>query len=93
MRKIAKSTGELQAQLAEKATIIEAQALEIERLSQSKRRKRITVDTNTQFSNIEVIKRAQEEAKLVSGKEAENRVVNGLIFLIAIILSHMRVAV
>ncbi|KAI0992822.1 hypothetical protein K3495_g15362 [Podosphaera aphanis] len=35
-RKIAKSIGELQAQLAEKMTIIEAQALEIERLSQSK---------------------------------------------------------
>ena len=71
-RKIAKSIGELQAQLAEKMTIIEAQALEIERLSQSKRRKRITVDANTQFSNIEVIKRAQEEAELVSDKEAEN---------------------
>ncbi|KAI0992819.1 hypothetical protein K3495_g15365 [Podosphaera aphanis] len=54
-------------------TIIEAQALEIERLSQSKRRKRITVDANTQFSNIEVIKRAQKEAELVSDKEVEDR--------------------
>ncbi|KAI0993045.1 hypothetical protein K3495_g15139 [Podosphaera aphanis] len=72
-RKIAKSIGELQAQLAEKMTIIEAQALEIERLSQSKRRKRITVDANTQFSNIEVIKRAQEEAELISDKEVEER--------------------
>ncbi|KAI0997122.1 hypothetical protein K3495_g11060 [Podosphaera aphanis] len=54
-------------------TIIEAQALEIERLSQSKRIKRITVDANTQFSNIEVIKRAQEEAELVSDKEVEDR--------------------
>ncbi|KAI1000789.1 hypothetical protein K3495_g7406, partial [Podosphaera aphanis] len=71
-RKIAKLTGELQAQLAEKMTIIEAQALEIERLSQSKRRKKITVDANTQFLNIEVIKRAQEEAELVSDKELED---------------------
>ncbi|KAI1005843.1 hypothetical protein K3495_g2376 [Podosphaera aphanis] len=54
-------------------TIIEAQALEIERLSESKRRKRITVDANTQISNIEVIKRAQEEAELVSDKEVEDR--------------------
>ncbi|KAI0992756.1 hypothetical protein K3495_g15429 [Podosphaera aphanis] len=54
-------------------TIIEAQALEIERLSQSKRRKRITVDANIQFSNTEVIKRAQEIAELVSDKEVEDR--------------------
>ncbi|KAI1005771.1 hypothetical protein K3495_g2440 [Podosphaera aphanis] len=58
MRKVTKSIGEFQAQLAEKTIVNDTQALEIERLSASKKRKRISVNPNTQFSDIEAIKKA-----------------------------------
>ncbi|KAI1002391.1 hypothetical protein K3495_g5811 [Podosphaera aphanis] len=58
MRKFTKSIGEFQAQLAEKTIVNDAQALKIERLSASKKRKRISVNPNTQFSDIEAIKKA-----------------------------------
>ncbi|KAI1001114.1 hypothetical protein K3495_g7082 [Podosphaera aphanis] len=73
MRKVTKSIGEFQAQLAEKKIVNDDQALEIERLSASKKRKRISVNPNTQFSDIEVIKKAQEEAKVASAIDAQNR--------------------
>lgn len=57
--------------MAKKMTIIEAQALEIELLSQSKRM-RIAVNVNTQFSNIEVIKR-EKGAEVVSAKKVGHR--------------------
>ncbi|KAI1001997.1 hypothetical protein K3495_g6210 [Podosphaera aphanis] len=73
-RKYAKTFDKLsQAQLAEKTIVNDAQALEIERLSASKKRKRISVYPNTQFSDIEAIKKAQEEAKVVSAIDAQNR--------------------
>ncbi|KAI1002967.1 hypothetical protein K3495_g5236 [Podosphaera aphanis] len=73
MRKVTKSIGEFQAQLAEKTIVNDAQALKIERLSASKKRKRISVHLNTQFSDIEAIKKAQEEAKVASAIDAQNR--------------------
>ncbi|KAI1003246.1 hypothetical protein K3495_g4962 [Podosphaera aphanis] len=73
MRKVTKSLGEFQAQLAEKTIVNDAQALEIERLSASKKRKRISVHLNTQFSDIEAIKKAQGEAKVALAIDAQNR--------------------
>ncbi|KAI0994013.1 hypothetical protein K3495_g14170 [Podosphaera aphanis] len=73
MRKVTKSIGEFQAQLAEKTIVNDAQALKIERLSASKKRKRISVHLNTQFSDIAAIKKAQEEAKVASAIDAQTR--------------------
>ncbi|KAI0993614.1 hypothetical protein K3495_g14570 [Podosphaera aphanis] len=73
MRKVTKSIGEFQAQLAEKTIVNDAQALEIERLSASKKRKRISVNSNTQISDNEAIKTAQEEAKVASAIDTQNR--------------------
>ncbi|KAI1004041.1 hypothetical protein K3495_g4170 [Podosphaera aphanis] len=72
MRKVTKSIGEFQAQLAEKTIVNNAQAFEIERLSASKKRKRISDHPNTQFSDIEAIKKAQE-AKVASAIDAQNK--------------------
>ncbi|KAI1001029.1 hypothetical protein K3495_g7169 [Podosphaera aphanis] len=73
MRNASKSIGELQAQLAEERSKNDALTLVNESLSVCKRRKKISVDPNTQFSNVEAIKRAQAEARVASAAEAENR--------------------
>ena len=73
MRKTAKSIGELQAQLAEEKMKNQALILENNRLLVNKKRKIVTVDPNTQFSNIEAIKRAQEVARVASASAEVSR--------------------
>ena len=73
MRKLAKSIGQLQAQLAEKTIANEAQKLQIERLSGTKKRKKVPAEPNSQFSNVKAVKRAREEVEVVSANEAANR--------------------
>ncbi|KAI0999582.1 hypothetical protein K3495_g8613 [Podosphaera aphanis] len=73
MRKPAKSIGQLQAQIAEERMKNQALSLENGRLSANKKRKKVIADPNTQFSGIEAIKRAQEEATIALTSEAVNR--------------------
>ena len=73
MRKTAISIGELQAQLAEEKMKNQALILENNRLLVNKKRKIVTVDPNTQFSNIEAIKRAQEVARVASASAEVSR--------------------
>ncbi|KAI0993257.1 hypothetical protein K3495_g14927 [Podosphaera aphanis] len=65
--------GQLQAQIAEERMKNQALGLENGRLSANKKRNKVIVDPNTQFSGIETIKRAQEEATIASKSEAVNR--------------------
>ncbi|KAI1004624.1 hypothetical protein K3495_g3587 [Podosphaera aphanis] len=73
MRKTSKSIGELQAQIAEERMKNQALSLENSRLLASKKRKKVIADLNTQFSGIEALKRAQEEARVASASELVNR--------------------
>ena len=73
MRKTAKSIGELQAQLAEERMKNQALSLKNGRLSANKKRRKVIADPITQFSGIEAIKRAREEARVASDSEAVNR--------------------
>ncbi|KAI1004913.1 hypothetical protein K3495_g3306 [Podosphaera aphanis] len=73
MRKTAKSIGQLQAQIAEERIKNQALSLENGRLSANNEKKKVIADPNTQFSGIEAIKRAQEDATVASTSEAVSR--------------------
>lgn len=60
MRKSAKLFGELQVQLAEERAENQALCLGNDRLSATKRRRKVIADPNTQFSNMEATKMIQE---------------------------------
>ena len=68
LHKAGKAIGRLNVIQAEQEAIIQRQQAQIDRLESKKPRKKIPVDLNTCFTNIEEIKKAQDEAAALAAK-------------------------